>query len=62
MTIPLDIGITEGLACGRDEGSAVTADYESPFAFTGSSSRWSSTCRASSSKTRTPSCAVMAHQ
>ena len=24
VTIPLDIGITEGLSCGRDEGSAVT--------------------------------------
>ena len=24
VTIPLDIGITEGLTCGRDEGSAVT--------------------------------------
>jgi arylsulfatase len=35
ITIPLDIGITEGLACGRDDGSAVTADYEGPFAFTG---------------------------
>src|SRR5688572_18206839 len=35
VTIPLDIGITEGLSCGRDEGSAVTADYHAPFAFTG---------------------------
>ena len=24
VTIPLDIGITEGLTCGRDEGSSVT--------------------------------------
>ena len=24
MTIPLDIGITEGLTCGRDDGSTVT--------------------------------------
>ena len=35
ITIPLDIGITEGLACGRDEGSCVTIDYNAPFAFTG---------------------------
>jgi arylsulfatase A-like enzyme len=35
VTIPLDIGITEGLSCGRDEGSTVTTDYPGPFAFTG---------------------------
>lgn len=35
VTIPLDIGITEGLACGRDEGSSVTTEYRGPFAFTG---------------------------
>jgi arylsulfatase A-like enzyme len=35
VTIPLDIGITDGLACGRDEGSAVTTAYRAPFAFTG---------------------------
>jgi arylsulfatase len=35
VTIPLSIGITEGLTCGRDEGSVVTTDYEAPFAFTG---------------------------
>lgn len=35
VTIPLDIGITEGLTCGRDDGSAVTDAYEAPFAFTG---------------------------
>ena len=35
VTIPLDIGITDGLSCGRDEGSAVTTDYQAPFAFTG---------------------------
>ena len=35
VTVPLDFGITEGLSCGRDEGSAVTDDYEAPFAFTG---------------------------
>jgi arylsulfatase len=35
ITIPLSIGITEGLSCGRDEGSAVTTEYRAPFAFTG---------------------------
>lgn len=35
ITIPIDIGITEGLVCGRDDGSSVTKDYEGPFAFTG---------------------------
>jgi arylsulfatase A-like enzyme len=35
VTIPLDIGITDGLSCGRDEGSAVTPNYRAPFAFTG---------------------------
>jgi arylsulfatase A-like enzyme len=35
VTIPLDIGITEGLTCGRDEGSSVTTAYRAPFAFTG---------------------------
>jgi arylsulfatase len=35
VTIPLDIGITEGLSCGRDTGSSVTTDYQAPFAFTG---------------------------
>ena len=35
VTIPLDIGITEGLTCGRDDGSTVTTDYHAPFAFTG---------------------------
>jgi arylsulfatase len=35
VTIPLDIGITEGLTCGRDEGSTVSDDYQAPFAFTG---------------------------
>jgi len=36
VTIPIDIGITEGLSVGRDEGSSVSADYKAPFAFTGS--------------------------
>ena len=35
VTIPLDIGITDGLSTGRDEGSTVTTDYQAPFAFTG---------------------------
>ncbi len=35
VTIPLSIGITEGLTCGRDDGSAVTSDYVAPFEFTG---------------------------
>jgi arylsulfatase A-like enzyme len=35
VTIPLSIGITDGLTCGRDEGSVVTTAYEAPFAFTG---------------------------
>jgi hypothetical protein len=35
VTIPLDIGITDGLSTGRDEGSTVTTDYRGPFAFTG---------------------------
>jgi arylsulfatase len=35
VTIPLEIGITEGLVCGRDPGSAVSADYDPPFEFTG---------------------------
>lgn len=34
-TIPLDIGITEGLTVGRDDGSGVTGAYEVPFPFTG---------------------------
>jgi arylsulfatase A-like enzyme len=35
VTIPLNIGITEGLTCGRDDGSTVTNAYQAPFAFTG---------------------------
>jgi arylsulfatase len=35
VTIPLDIGIIDGLSCGRDEGSAVTTAYTAPFPFTG---------------------------
>ncbi|MDP2316520.1 MAG: arylsulfatase [Pseudomonadota bacterium] len=35
VTIPLDIGITEGLVCGRDPGSTVTDRYVGPFTFTG---------------------------
>jgi arylsulfatase A-like enzyme len=35
VTIPLEIGITEGLTCGRDDGSTITTDYAAPFTFTG---------------------------
>jgi arylsulfatase len=35
VTIPLDIGITEGLTVGRDDGSAVSTDYRAPFPFSG---------------------------
>jgi arylsulfatase len=35
VTMPLSMGLGEGLSCGRDTGSAVTGDYQSPFAFTG---------------------------
>jgi len=35
VTIPLDIGITEGLSWGRDDGSTVTTDYDARFDFTG---------------------------
>ncbi|MCW5806022.1 MAG: arylsulfatase [Deltaproteobacteria bacterium] len=35
VTIPVNIGITEGLTCGRDDGSVVTTAYEAPFTFTG---------------------------
>jgi arylsulfatase A-like enzyme len=35
ITIPIAIGITEGLTCGRDELSPVTDRYRPPFAFRG---------------------------
>lgn len=35
VTIPIDIGITDGLVCGRDPGSRVSQAYIAPFAFTG---------------------------
>jgi arylsulfatase len=35
VTIPLEIGITDGLSCGRDEGSPVSPDYPAPFQFSG---------------------------
>lgn len=35
VTIPITIGISEGLTCGRDEGSVVTKAYAGPFSFTG---------------------------
>ena len=35
VTIPLNIGLTEGLICGRDDASSVSSDYTPPFEFTG---------------------------
>jgi arylsulfatase len=35
VTVPIDIGITEGLLCGRDVASPVSKEYRAPFAFTG---------------------------
>jgi hypothetical protein len=35
VTIPLSIGLAGGICVGRDAGSPVMSDYESPFAFTG---------------------------
>ena len=35
VTVPLMVGISEGLLCGRDEGSPISAQYRPPFAFTG---------------------------
>lgn len=35
VTIPLTISISEGLECGRDSCSRVSAQYSAPFAFTG---------------------------
>ena len=35
VTIPLLISISEGLECGRDSCSSVSAQYNSPFTFTG---------------------------
>jgi arylsulfatase len=35
VTIPLVISISEGLECGRDSCSHVSAQYSAPFAFTG---------------------------
>jgi len=35
VTIPLDIGITEGLSVGRDTCSGVSPEYNTPFEFTG---------------------------
>lgn len=34
-TVPINISLGEGLAAGRDEGSAVTAMYRAPFPFAG---------------------------
>lgn len=35
VTIPLLISITEGLECGSDSCSRISAQYSAPFAFTG---------------------------
>lgn len=35
LTIPLLIGLSDGLTCGRDDGSTVTDAYKAPFEFTG---------------------------
>jgi arylsulfatase len=35
VTIPLLMGLGEGLTCGRDQGSPVSSEYQSPFPFTG---------------------------
>lgn len=35
FTMPMMMGLGEGLSVGRDEGSAVSSEYEAPFAFTG---------------------------
>jgi len=35
VTIPLLIGIGDGLTCGRDDGTTVTDAYKAPFTFTG---------------------------
>jgi arylsulfatase A-like enzyme len=35
VTTPVNIGLAEGVTCGRAPGSAVTPDYEPPFKFTG---------------------------
>jgi arylsulfatase len=35
VTIPLNIGLTEGLTCGRDPASPVSGEYAAPFEFTG---------------------------
>jgi arylsulfatase len=35
VTMPLALGLAGGIACGVDQGSPVTRDYKTPFAFTG---------------------------
>ena len=35
VTIPINIGITEGLVCGQNPGSGVSSEYQAPFKFTG---------------------------
>jgi arylsulfatase A-like enzyme len=35
VTTPVNIGLTEGVICGRAPGSSITPDYSPPFEFTG---------------------------
>ncbi|MHB1414191.1 MAG: arylsulfatase [Chloroflexota bacterium] len=35
VTLPIMVGIAEGLVCGRSEGAPVSSLYKSPFPFTG---------------------------
>ena len=35
VTTPVNIGLTEGVICGRAPGSPITPDYSPPFGFTG---------------------------
>ncbi|MBI5545341.1 MAG: arylsulfatase, partial [Deltaproteobacteria bacterium] len=39
VTIPLTLGLGEGLSCGRDPGSPVTSRYRPPVPFTGTLER-----------------------
>ena len=35
MTIPLSLGLSAGVAVGRDPGSPAVPDYQPPFAYPG---------------------------
>ena len=63
VTIPLTFGLTVGITCGRDGGSAVTDDYQPPFAFTGTLEQV--TIDLSGTRIRDPEAelrSIMAHQ